>query len=165
MSSYRPRPSEAKHCQHGGILFESTHKRTIYCGESCRQQAYQARQQVKRTGEKKLLNDLPFSLQNVGVAAAGAAVAAAGNYLFNDQPAQRAILDEIKKTQQQVEQLLETNTLLRDHIDLQLRRYPMLAIALSQQQAVRIEQSQQKEKLKQDMLSKLLAKRDNKRKG
>lgn len=80
-------------------------------------------------------------------------------------PAQRAILDEIKKTQQQVEQLLETNTLLRDYIDLQLRRYPMLAIALSQQQAVRIEQSQQKEKLKQDMLSKLLAKWDYKRKG
>lgn len=90
-------------------------------------------------------------------------MAAAGNYLLNDQPAQRAILDELKKTQLQVEQLLQTNSLLRDYIDLQLRRDPMLAIELSQKQAVRIEQSQHKEKLKQDMLSKLLAKRDNKR--
>ncbi|GAB3562539.1 hypothetical protein GCM10027578_04880 [Spirosoma luteolum] len=102
-------------------------------------------------------------MQNIGVVATGAAVAAAGNYLLKDQPAQRAILDELKKTQQQVEQLLQTNSLLRDYIDLQLQRDPMLATELSQKQAVRTEQSQHKEKLKQDMLNKLLVKRHIKR--
>lgn len=165
MGYYRPRPVEVKQCKHCSIPFESRHKRTIYCGESCRQQAYQARQKVKEKSSKKISDDLAFSLQNIGVAATGAAVAAAGNYLFNDQPAQRAILDELKKTQQQMDQLLKTNNLLLDYIKLQMQRDPALAIALSQKQAVRIEQSQQKEKLKQDMLSKLLAKRDNKRKG
>jgi predicted exporter len=163
MGYYRPRPIEVKQCKHCRIPFESRHKRTIYCGESCRQQAYQARQKVKEKSSKKASGDLAFSLQNIGVAATGAAVAAAGNYLLNDQPAQRAILDELKKTQQQVEQLLQTNSLLRDYIDLQLQRDPMLAIELSQKQVVRIEQSQHKEKLKQDMLNKLLAKRDKKR--
>lgn len=163
MGYYRPRPIEVKQCKHCSISFEARHKRTIYCGESCRQQAYQARQQVKEKNPKKASGDKAFSLQNIGVAATGAAVAAAGNYLLNDQPAQRAILDELKKTQQQVDQLLQTNNLLLDYIELQMQRDPALAIGLSQKQTARIEQAQQKEKLKQDMVNKLLAKRDNKR--
>jgi len=75
-------------------------------------------------------------LQNVGVAAAGAAVAAAGNYLFNDQPAQRAILDKLNNMQQQLDQLTKAISLMTSYIQWQAKADPTLAASLEEVQRV-----------------------------
>ena len=134
MGYYRPRPSEVIKCQHCGIKFESRHKRTMYCGESCRQLAYQARHRAMDglgAIEADVEGNLAFSLQNVGVGAAGAATAALGNYLLNDLPARRAILSKLdgieKGTEAGLNMLLDAAQTAMDVLNIQMQDDPHAA--------------------------------------
>lgn len=93
--SYRPRPTEVKTCTHCGTSFETRHKRAIYCGSSCRVLAFNARQGIESDKTRRAKGNLAFSAQNVGVVTVGAGLAAVGNYVFNDQPARKEILDRL----------------------------------------------------------------------
>lgn len=93
--SYRPRPTEVKTCVHCGTHFETRHKRAIYCGSSCRVLAFNARQGIESEKTGKAKGNLAFSVQNVGVTSIGAGIAAVGNYMFNDQPARKEVLDRL----------------------------------------------------------------------
>lgn len=161
MGYYRPRPSTTKVCQHCGMQFETKHKRTIYCGESCRQLAYQARQylgeQAPAKVNAKTKADLNFSMQNVGVAATGAAAVAVGNFLFNDRPAHQEILERLNRIEQGTEldlnQILQAAQLMVDYVNVQVEQDPTLQVRLEQRRAQRaINQARKKEQV----LTKLL---------
>ena len=163
MGYYRPRPSEVKGCIHCGISFETNHKRAVYCGESCRQLAYQARHRLDQEKPRKAKGDLDLSMQNVGVSAAGATVAAAGNYFFNDRPAQQAILSKLESiergTEQKLKQLSNAVQKMTDYVNVQMRRDPTLKMQVDQEKAVKYQQQVEKDQRKQQMVTKLLAKR------
>ena len=101
--SYRPRPTEVKTCLHCGTPFETRHKRAMYCGSSCRVLAFNARHGIESEKTGKAKGDLALSAQNVGVTSLGAGLAAVGNYVFNDQPAQKKILAKLVALDKDVE--------------------------------------------------------------
>ena len=156
MGYYRPRPSEVKKCQHCKIEFESRHKRTMYCGESCRQLAYQARHRATDglgAIEADAEGNLAFSFQNVGVGAAGAATAALGNYLLNDLPAKRAILSKLdgieKGTEAGLNTLIDAAQFALDVLNIQMQDDPVLRQKV---ELLKIERT--KQKLYQKLLGK-----------
>lgn len=135
--SYRPRPPETKTCKHCGSTFESRHKRTIYCGSSCRTLAYNARHHIAESEPiKKPKGDLSFSFQNVGVAAAGAATAAVANYALNDRPAQQEILAKLATLDKELEvslnEILRANQLQIDFITAMKQTDPLLEQRMKQ---------------------------------
>ena len=157
MGYYRPRPSTTKVCQHCGMQFETKHKRTIYCGESCRQLAYQARHHGAKQATSNAKADLNFSMQNVGVAATGAAAVAVGNFLFNDRPAHQEILERLNRietgTELGLDQVLQAAQLLVDYVNVQAEQDYTLQSRLEQRRAQRaINQARKKEQV----LTKLL---------
>lgn len=107
MGHYRPRPSETRNCQHCGQGFLSGHKRTRYCGESCRQLAYKARRKSLQppSAVDSPPGQLRFSLQNMGITTAGPALVATANYVLNDRPSQQALLAQLAQLSQRVDQL------------------------------------------------------------
>lgn len=141
MGYYRPRPVTTKRCLHCGTAFESHHKRAQYCGESCRQLAYQARRRAKPSAPNQAAPPLAFSAQNVAVTALGAAASAVGNYWLNDKPSLEAILAKIADLEQGLQQGLNQHTnalqFLVDYVQVQLADDPVLGTRMSQLRAQR----------------------------
>ena len=114
MGYYRPRPTEARSCQHCGTVYETNHKRTIYCGESCRQLAYQIRHKLrphkKKRKTKQVSGELEYTFSNITTVATGVIVAdgtkALVNAILDVQPTNAQIMEELKLTQQRTEYLL-----------------------------------------------------------
>ena len=67
MRTYRKRPAEVRHCVHCQTPFESSHKRRIYCGNSCSTLAYYARKAAAQAADPTL-GMLPTSTAAVQVA-------------------------------------------------------------------------------------------------
>lgn len=164
MGRYRPRPTQVIMCNHCGLSFETRHKRTMYCGESCRQLAYQARHRDNIDQQKSIKGkgDLSFSIHNVGLTATGAAAAAVGNYLINDRPAQQAVLSKLdsieKGTEEGLNQLLSAAQIMIDYINVQSNNDIDLKMRLDK---IRVDRAEIALK-KQQMVDKILAKRSAK---
>lgn len=164
MGNYRPRPVQVISCKHCSILFETRHKRTIYCGESCRQLAYQARHRNDgKQGLGNAKNNLSFSMQNVGVVTTGAAAVAVGNYLLNDYPAQQEILSKLssieKGTEEGLNQLLGAAQLMIDYVNVQVQNDFKLKGQIDQLRVKRNQDEIQRKLRKQQTLAKLLSRR------
>ena len=168
MGYYRPRPSEVKNCKHCAIPFETNHKRAIYCGDSCRQLAYKLRHghETEKAGSAK--GDLNLSLQNVGIVAGSAGLAAIANYYTNDQPAQQQLLDKFAQLDKDLKTGL--NNLNRgtqhlvDGINALRASNPLIAQEFDRIQEDRLLE-QAKIEGKQDLVQRILAKRQAKAQG
>ncbi len=161
MGYYRPRPSEVKSCKHCSTSFETNHKRAIYCGESCRQLAYQARHRSDQSEPPKAKGNSSSSRQDLGMAAAGSALAAIGNHYFYDQPAHEELLSKLnsieKGTEQGLNQLLSAAQMMVDYVNLQVGNDFTLKMKMEKLHADRLQQQAQKERQKQLKSARLLA--------
>ena len=161
--TYRPRPYIERTCVRCGFVFQTNHSRTRYCSDSCRVNAFYARQQGTGTlgvaeAAQPIAPDLSFSLQNVGVSAAGAGAAALFNYAFNDHPSQQEVirlLKSIKQDQPKVDfpKLAMDLTYLVAYVEAQVEVDP----ALGARMLKRVKEQTKKNKLKkEEALKKLL---------
>lgn len=120
MGYYRPRPSEMKTCKQCGVSFLTNHKRTIYCGNPCRQLAYQTRHGLGMAGQeqpvRKAAGTLDFSLHNVATIGAGVLAADATkaglNALFDVQPTNAQIMAKLASIEKQFGEL----SAIREHL-------------------------------------------------
>lgn len=163
MGYYRPRPVQLITCKHCCMSFETRHKRTMYCGESCRQLAYQARHRIGDQQElRQVKGNLDFSVQNMGVTAAGAAVTAVGNYMLNDRPAQQEILSRLssieKGTESSLNRLLGSLQVMVDYVNVQIETDYTLKGKMIQARSTRVQNELQKDQRKQEIVKELLAK-------
>lgn len=163
---YRPRPVEVKTCPHCGQSFETRHKRTIYCGSSCRTLAYNARHGIESNKMGLSKGKLSFSLQNAGIAATGAAVVALGNYAINDRPAQQEIVaklldlrDDLTETKESLKQLLRAAQYQVDYVNAVKQVQPDLQLRINNILRQRDLEARNKEQLKTDKIAAILAKR------
>lgn len=100
--AYRPVTPKIRNCAQCKEEFTAKDRRRIYCSSSCNTLAWMARQEVEPNSQPLAKGNLSFSLQNVGVAAAGSGVMAAANYFLNDAPFYKALqakLDKIEHNQ------------------------------------------------------------------
>lgn len=148
MGYYRPRPTEVKHCKHCGLDFQTNHKRAIYCGESCRQLAYKARQGATGKKPEKVLPKLEtaqktgFTTKEIITSAAGSAVALIGNYHLNDKRVFKLIIEKLNTIEQGTEygfnQLLNAEQLMIDFINAQCQINPDLKFEIERIQRKRL---------------------------
>ena len=163
--NYRPRPYQQRVCEHCSMHFDTNHSRTKYCGDSCRVKAFYARQDTNKPLTPPTTGNLPFSLQNVGVVAAGATGAAILNYFANDRPAQQQIislLESIKQDQTNVNSTSMNSDLeyLVDYVGAQVNASFSLGPQILQARQKRLSDAaqakQQKAQAQQAELKKLL---------
>ena len=146
MGYYQPRPTEGRICKHCAQPFQTAHKRAIYCKNSCRVMAHQARQGPKRqevtVAEDK--GELKFSVQNVGTTSVGAGVAALGNYLLNDQPAHQRLLARLdqldQNTQRRFNKIDQAIQFIIDNFNALRAENPAMSAAFERLQAARLNQ-------------------------
>ena len=91
-----------KSCKHCATPFETNHKRAIYCGDSCRQLAYQARHRSDQEEPHKTDDNLALSMENVAVTGAGALVGVIANYALNDAPFYEKLDERLKAIEYQL---------------------------------------------------------------
>jgi hypothetical protein len=99
--------------------------------------AFNARQGIESQKTGRVKGNLAFSAQNVGVISLGSGLAAVGNYVFNDQPAQKEILTRLAALEKNVEfklnQLLTVAQLEVYFINAMKSMQPDLGISMNQE--------------------------------
>ena len=161
-SKYRPRPLQIKVCQHCNFSFESAHKRTIYCSNSCRTLAYIARQELEPSKPelvlKPLKTELAFSAQNIGVTTFGSGISVLANAVINDFPAQEKLLKRILDLADQVTANHRYVVAQLDHqhdfIEAMKGAQPNLSWSIAAAASQRNLQIQQKEASKSEIMAK-----------